>query len=288
MTDRFTVACVQNTAGREIEPNLRATTSLIREAASRGASLVCLPENATCIELDQERQVRTAYEEAEHPALPAYRALAAELGLWLLIGSLTCRASADKVANRSFLLDPAGSIIARYDKIHLFDVDLRGGERYRESKAVRSGDRAVLAPTPWGLIGMTICYDLRFPGLYRTLAKAGAWFLTIPAAFTRTTGRAHWHALIRARAIENGCFVFAPGQTGVHAAGRKTYGHSLIVDPWGEILADGGDDVGIITAEIDPAQVDQCRRMVPSLSHDRAYEGPETPLIAGGASGNRA
>ncbi|MCP4329168.1 MAG: carbon-nitrogen hydrolase family protein [Alphaproteobacteria bacterium] len=281
MSDSFIAACVQNTAGREIEPNLELTCALIREAHGRGAAFVCLPENVTAIELDDARKVARALDEKDHIAMPVYGALAAELGIWLLIGSLTCRAGADKVANRSILLDASGDVVARYDKLHLFDVDLRGGEAYRESDSVAPGDRAVLAPTPWGLLGMTVCYDLRFPQLYRTLAQAGASFLSVPSAFTRTTGRAHWHTLLQARAIETGCFVFAPAQTGTHEAGRKTYGHSLIVDPWGEILADGGEDVGVVTATIDPARVAECRRMVPSLSHDRPFAAPELPAVAG-------
>lgn len=275
MTRALTVACIQNTAGNDVADNVRATSALIRQAADGGANLVCLPENVSCIEPDQKRQLATAFAEADHPALPAYRALARDLGIHLLVGSLTCRVDAGKVANRSFMLDDSGEILARYDKLHLFDVDLRGGEMYRESATVRPGDRAVLAPTPWGPLGMTICYDVRFPALYRALAQAGARFLAIPSAFTRTTGRAHWHVLVRARAIESGCFVFAPAQTGVHAGNRKTFGHSLIVDPWGEVLADGGEEVGIITARIDVDRVDECRRMVPSLRHDRPFAMPD-------------
>ena len=281
MNDTFTVACIQNNASRVVSENIAATTDLIRQAHGMGANLVCLPENATCIEPDQARQVAQAVSEEEHPAIPAYGALAAELGIWLLAGSLTCRATPDKVANRSFLFDAEGAVVARYDKIHLFDVDLQGGESYRESNAVRPGDRAVLAPTPWGLLGMTICYDVRFAYLYRALAQAGASFLSVPAAFTVPTGTAHWHTLLRARAIETGCYVFAPAQTGTHAEGRKTYGHSLIVDPWGEVLADGGTGVGVVTAEIDPSRVAKMRRRIPALDHDRAFDGPDLPALAG-------
>jgi predicted amidohydrolase len=279
MSERFTVACVQNTAGPEIGPNVEATSTLIREAHHRGAALVCLPENVTSIVTDDARKLATSIPEENHPALPAYQGLAAELGIWLLIGSLTCRAAADKVWNRSFLLDSSGAVVGRYDKLHLFDVNLHDDEAYRESDTVAPGDRAVLAPTPWGLLGMTVCYDLRFPKLYRALAQAGASFLTVPSAFTRTTGRAHWHVLLRARAIETGCYVFAPAQTGVHSGGRKTYGHSLIVDPWGEVLADGGEGVGVVTAEIDPDLVAECRRRIPSLTHDRAFAEPTLPAI---------
>jgi predicted amidohydrolase len=219
--------------------------------------------------------MQKAEPEASHPALAAFREAAAKAGAWLLIGSIGVKVEGgERLANRSYLLDASGNIVATYDKIHMFDVDLAGGESYRESATFRPGDRAVLADTPWGLLGMTVCYDLRFPHLYRTLAQAGARFITIPAAFTRPTGSAHWHVLQRARAIETGCYIFAPAQCGEHTQGRKTYGHSLIVAPWGEVLADGGDDVGIISAEIDTAKIDEARRMVPSLQHDRPYAAP--------------
>jgi predicted amidohydrolase len=184
------------------------------------------------------------------------------------------------VVNRSLLIDAAGAIVARYDKIHLFDVDLDGGESYRESATVQPGDRPVLAPTPWGLMGLSICYDLRFAYLYRALAQAGALYLAIPAAFTYTTGSAHWHVLVRARAIETGCFVFAANQGGTHAEGKRTWGHSLIVDPWGRVLADGGEAVGFVTAEIDPAKVEEARSMVPALRHDRDIARPSLPSLA--------
>jgi len=218
------------------------------------------------------------------------REVAQEAGVWLLIGSLAVDLSREpgtagesRLANRSYLVDPRGAVVARYDKIHMFDVDLAGGESYRESNAFRPGGRAVLAETPWGALGMTVCYDLRFPHLYRALAQAGADFLAIPSAFTVPTGKAHWHVLMRARAIENGCFVFAPAQWGEHAEGRRTYGHSLIVDPWGEVLADAGEGVGIVSARIDVPAIAKARRMVPSLQHDRPFTKPELaarPLAA--------
>jgi predicted amidohydrolase len=183
--------------------------------------------------------------------------------------------SDDRLANRSFLIAPDGGIAARYDKIHMFDVELEGGESYRESNAFHPGEAAVLASLPWGVLGMTICYDLRFPHLYRALAQAGADFLSIPSAFTVPTGRAHWHVLMRARAIETGCFVFSPAQWGEHAEGRKTYGHSLIVAPWGEILAEADDGTGFITADVDPVKITESRRKVPSLSHDRPFTAPK-------------
>jgi predicted amidohydrolase len=218
--------------------------------------------------------MQKAQPEASHPALAGFREAAAKAGAWLLIGSIGVKVEGERLANRSYLIDNSGTVVAKYDKIHMFDVDLAGGESYRESATFRPGDRAVLAETPWGLLGMTICYDLRFPHLYRALAQAGAQFISIPAAFTRPTGSAHWHVLMRARAIETGCFVIAPAQCGEHAQGRKTYGHSLIVAPWGEVLADGGDDVGIVSAQIDTAKIGEVRRMVPSLQHDRPYAAP--------------
>jgi predicted amidohydrolase len=192
------------------------------------------------------------------------------------VGSLAVKLdSNDKVANRSFLLDAVGNIVASYDKIHMFDVQLPSGETYRESATFKPGETAVVAPTPWGQLGMSVCYDVRFAVLYRALAQAGASILTVPAAFTRTTGKAHWHILLRARAIETGCFVVAAAQCGTHAEGRQTFGHSLIVDPWGEVLADGGEEVGVTLARIDTARVAEVRGMVPALSHDRVFSPPK-------------
>jgi predicted amidohydrolase len=198
--------------------------------------------------------------------------LARKFGMYVHVGSLAIKISPDRAANRAFLIDPRGEIVARYDKIHMFDVDLAGGESYRESRTYRPGELAVLADLPWGRLGVTICYDLRFPALYRALAEAGATMLTIPSAFTVQTGEAHWHPLMRARAIENGCFVFAAAQCGQHESGRTTYGHSLIVDPWGRILAEGGTEPGIVTAEIDLEQVANARSRIPSLQHGRRFE----------------
>ena len=271
MSGRFSVACVQLTSAREIEPNIAAVTELVRAARKQGAELILLPENAGMLEPVSRLLREKARPEADHRALAAFRELAAETGAWLLIGSLSIAVEGGKVANRSFLVDPSGSITARYDKIHLFDVDLGQGESYRESATIAPGDQAVLAETPWGPLGMTVCYDLRFPQLYRTLAQRGALFLSIPAAFTRTTGRAHWHILQRARAIENGAYVIAPCQYGTLAGGSQCYGHSLIVDPWGRVLADGGTEEGIVLAEIDLTAVAQTRGRIPSLRHDRPF-----------------
>jgi len=290
MSRRFTAACVQFTAGPEPERNLSGVSDLIRRARDGGADLIMTPEATNFIESGKRRREK-ARRETDDPFLAGMRAVAQETGAWLLIGSLVidpgsesgAAAGEARLANRSFLLDPGGAIIGRYDKIHMFDIDLPGGESYRESNAYRPGNRAVVADTPWGRLGMTVCYDVRFPHLYRALAQAGADFLAVPSVFTVPTGSAHWHVLLRARAVESGCFVFAPAQWGEHTAGRRSYGHSLIVDPWGEILADAGEGVGIITARIDAARIAEVRRMVPSLQHDRAFTQPELasrPLAA--------
>ena len=209
--------------------------------------------------------------EETHAALAAFRALAKELRIWLHCGSLAVILPSGKVANRTYVLSPDGAVAAFYDKIHMFDVDLGNGERYMESATFEAGHEAVTVDLPWGRLGLTICYDLRFPHLYRHLAQAGADFLTVPAAFTRVTGEAHWHVLLRARAIETGCFVFAPAQTGVHAGDRKTFGHALIISPWGEILADAGTDPGVIVTDIDVAEVARARAKIPALTLDAAF-----------------
>jgi deaminated glutathione amidase len=282
MTGNFTAACVQFTAARDYEPNIRVVSDLVRRARDAGADFVLTPENTGLIEPSAKLRREKARDETGHPVLAALREVARETGVWLLIGSLAVDISGERgvpsderrLANRSYLIDSQGGIVASYDKIHMFDVDLAGGESYRESNAFRPGRRAVLAPTPWGDLGMTVCYDLRFPQLYRALARNGADFLAIPSAFTVPTGRAHWHVLLRARAIENGCFVFAPAQWGEHAGGRQTFGSSLIVDPWGGVLADAGEGVGIASARIEPARTAEARRMVPSLGHDRRFADP--------------
>lgn len=271
MSGPFRVACVQTNSARTIAENIGPVDALIRRARDAGADVVLLPENVSMLEPVGRLLREKAPAEDAHPALAAFRELAREAGVWLVIGSLAVAAGDGKVWNRSLVVDAKGEIVARYDKIHLFDVDLGGGESYRESASIVPGDRIVVVETPWGRLGLSVCYDLRFPHLYRALAKAGADFLSIPAAFTRTTGRAHWHVLQRARAIENGTFVFAPAQCGVHAEGRETYGHSLIVDPWGAVLADAGEEVGFVLAEVDPAQVAAARQRVPSLAHDRPF-----------------
>lgn len=279
MSGVFKVACAQTTTSADVAANLVHASDLVRRARDAGADFIGLPEVVNVMDLDRKALATKTTPEADDATLAAMRELARETGAWLLLGSLVVKhdAAADdsgrpKFANRSFLIGADGEIKARYDKIHMFDVDLDGGESYRESKAYEPGAQAVLADTPWAKLGMTICYDLRFPYLYRDLAHGGAGLLSIPAAFTRPTGRAHWHVLMRARAIENACYVIAPAQCGEHGGGRQTYGHSLIVDPWGEVLADGGETPGIVVAEIDMAKVEAARGKIPSLRHDRAYQ----------------
>ncbi len=268
---RFTVGCVQLTSSDDLQDNIRTASAAIRAASAEGAELILTPENTPFMSLRRSESLANAAPEESHPALLAFAELAAELGRWLLIGSSTVRLGPETCANRSVLFDPSGAVAARYDKIHMFDVEIPDGQTYRESKTFRPGREAVLAELPWGKLGMSVCYDLRFAALYRSLAQAGAAFLSVPAAFTEFTGRAHWHVLLRARAIETGCFVFAPAQCGTHAGDRRTYGHSLVVAPWGEVLADGGEAPGVVIAEIDLAKVAEARRMVPSLQHDRPF-----------------
>lgn len=268
------VALVQVNAGPEIGPNLEQAGIFVRQAAAQGAQLVCLPENVSLMAQGREKILARVKPEESHPGVPFFRDLAKETGTWIMTGTLGCLLPDGRVANRAYVIDPQGQITARYDKIHMFDVDLAGGESYRESATYRPGEQAVVAPTPWGGLGLTICYDVRFAYLYRALAKAGASIITVPAAFTVPTGRAHWHVLLRARAIETGAFILAPAQTGIHDGGRGTYGHSVIISPWGEVLADAGEEPGIILADLDLSKVEEARRMVPSLGHDRTFTGP--------------
>jgi predicted amidohydrolase len=268
---KFRVACVQLRSGDDVAENIRDAERWIRAAAKDGAQFIATPENTTLMAPDGGAKLAHSYDEAHDPALPVFADLAKDLGIWLLAGSLAIKVSDTKTANRSFLFSPDGKISARYSKVHLFDVDLPSGEKYRESNTVAGGTEAGLADTPWGKIGLSICYDIRFPQLYRAMAKKGAFAFTAPSAFTETTGKAHWHVLLRARAIENGAFMIAPAQGGLHANGRQTYGHSLIVGPWGEVLAEGGIEPGIFAAEIDPQLSVEARAKVPSLGHDREF-----------------
>tara|TARA_R110000868_G_scaffold1516_7_gene12076 strand:- start:3656 stop:4498 length:843 start_codon:yes stop_codon:yes gene_type:complete len=266
------VACVQMRSGVEIAPNIAAASDLIRDAAGQGAQLVATPEMTNLLDIRPGKARPKIVPEADDQTLAAMRSLAAELGIWVLVGSIAVTLEGeDRLANRSVLIAPDGSVRARYDKIHMFDVEVGDGQSYRESRAYRPGERAVLAETEFGKLGMTICYDVRFPHLYRKLAQAGAGILTIPAAFTRVTGEAHWHVLVRARAIETGSFIIAPAQGGKHEDGRETFGHSLIVSPWGEVLAEKADDApGVILADLDLDAVAIARRRIPSLGNDQS------------------
>jgi len=265
------VACIQTNSKSDPDINIREVSSLIRAARSNGAELITTPEVVGMLEPNREKALNKAQSENFHDVLREFRALSRDLAIWLLIGSISIKLSNGKLANRSFLINPDGQIIARYTKIHMFDVEVNDGSIYRESATYQPGTSACLARTPWGLVGLTVCYDIRFPALYRDLAKAGAKIIFIPSAFTEVTGEAHWHILQRARAIENGCFIVSAAQTGMHEQNRKTFGHSIIVDPWGNILADADKDVGFITADLDLNLVDEVRKKIPSLIHDREY-----------------
>ena len=274
MSERLRVACLQLNSGSDLPGNVATVRALAREAAGNGAQFVLTPEYAFMLD-GRGRMMRDGALPAEGgEVLAEMRALARELQVWLLLGSLTVRTEEERIANRSVLVAADGAIIASYDKIHMFDVTLPDGKIIRESSAYLPGDRAVIADTPWGKLGLTVCYDLRFPALFRALARAGASIISVPSSFQRQTGKAHWHPLLRARAIENECFILAPAMCGDHPGDRQTYGHSLIVDPWGEILADGGEVPGIVYGEIDPARVAKVRRMMPSLEHDREFLPP--------------
>lgn len=273
-------ALLQITSSDQPADNLALVEDMVREAAGQGAGFVMTPEVTNCLSASRTQQRSVLQMEADDLTLAGLRALAEELGIWLLPGSLALKTGdADgRFANRSFLISPDGAVTARYDKIHMFDVEVSATETYRESAGYRPGSRAVVADTPFAKIGMTVCYDLRFAYLYRALAQSGAEVLSVPSAFSPVTGAAHWEALLRARAIETGAYVLAPAQTGTHPASRgkqrKTYGHSMVVSPWGEVLADAGLDVGITLVDLDRAEVAQARKRIAALEHDRAFEGP--------------
>ena len=267
----FKAALVQLRTGLLPAENLVEATKLIREAATQGAQYIQTPEVTNVMQENRKALFDLLASEADDTSLKAFQALAAELKIHLHIGSLALKASPERAVNRSFLIGPSGDILASYDKIHMFDIDLENGESYRESANYQPGETAVVADLPWGRLGLTICYDLRFPALFRALAEAGASFISVPAAFTKKTGEAHWHALLRARAIENGCYILAAAQGGLHQNKRETFGHSLIVDPWGSVIAEGGTEPGIVTADIDPAKVVAVRKSIPSLQHGRRF-----------------
>jgi predicted amidohydrolase len=273
-------ALVQLNVTDNLAANLSVTLDMVRKAHAGGADIILTPECTSLLSSSRAHQRAIFRHEASDLTLAELREEVASLKVWLLIGSLgvKTRDKKGRFANRSFLIGPDGAIVARYDKIHMFDVNVSETEVYRESAAYRPGSRAVIAPTPLGVFGMTVCYDVRFPLLYRKLAQAGAQILTVPAAFNHITGVAHWETLLRARAIETGCFLLAPAQTGFHAEtngpGRRTHGHSLAISPWGEVLADGGTEPGVTFVDIDLAEVDRARARIPSLTHDRRITGP--------------
>ncbi|HWE77846.1 MAG TPA: carbon-nitrogen hydrolase family protein [Pseudolabrys sp.] len=271
-TATFKAAMIQMRSGLSPAANVDAAAALIAEAKAAGADYLQTPEMTNLLAANREQLLKTIVDEKADPSLAAFRDMARKHSLHIHLGSLAVKHSDDRASNRAFLIDPQGEIVARYDKIHMFDVDLGNGESYRESNNYAPGERAVLADLPWGRLGITICYDVRFPALYRALAEAGATLLTVPSAFTKVSGEAHWHILNRARAIENGCFVLAAAQGGKHENNRETFGHSLIIDPWGRVLAEGGTEPGVIVAEIDPAEVAKARGRIPSLQHGRRFE----------------
>jgi deaminated glutathione amidase len=275
---KFRAAAVQMRTGLDVAANVSEAERLIRQAAADGADYVLTPEMTTVLDRVRERLLAAIEPEETDPSLGRFRALATELGIHLHIGSMAIKLGSDKVANRAFVIAPDGAILARYDKIHMFDVDLGGGESYRESKLYRPGAEAVVAELPWTRLGVTVCYDVRFPPLFRALAETGATMVAVPAAFTQTTGEAHWHVLLRARAIETGSYVVAAAQGGHHEDGRETYGHSLIVDPWGRVVAEAEREPAVILAEIDPEMSLTTRRRIPALANVRDFAPPEIPV----------
>ncbi len=272
----FRVAIIQLTTSDTVSDNIDVCRQMIRQAVADGADLVATPECTHLMELNREAALAKARVESDDEGLRAFQALAAELSVWLSIGSLVIKLTKDRLVNRQYLISPKGRIHARYDKLHLFDVRLSGGEAYRESALYEAGDKALVSRTPLAVFGHSICYDVRFPGLYRDLAQAGANVLLVPAAFTKKTGKAHWHSLLKTRAIENGAYVIAAAQTGQHATGRSTFGHSLVINPWGDVLLDAGQKTGVYFADIDLTLVQKVRQALPSLQHDRDYEMVQT------------
>ncbi|MDG2243501.1 MAG: carbon-nitrogen hydrolase family protein [Rhodospirillaceae bacterium] len=269
---KFSVACLQINAGNDLRQNIDTAVEMIGKAVDEGAELILMPENVTMMEWGRKAITSKAQPECDHQGLAAFKVAAKQHSVWLHCGSLAVSLDDGRAANRTYVLDSDGEIMSRYDKIHMFDVDLGNGERYAESSTFAPGDKAVVVDLPWGRLGLTICYDLRFPTLFRDLAQGGADMIAVPSAFTQVTGGAHWHVLLRSRAIETGAFIFAPAQTGTHPSDRKTYGHALIVDPWGQVLADAGAGPGIIKADIDVAVVGKTRRKMPSLGQERPFE----------------
>ena len=277
MSSSVRIACLQTNSGNDYAANLATLSAMAREAVAGGAKFVFSAEYALMMDGSGRTMREKAQDAAGEPALSALVALSRELGVWQLVGSLTLMSDDGRMFNRSVLISDEGGVVASYDKIHMFDATLPSGTVIKESSAYRPGEHAVIAATPWGPLGMTVCYDLRFPQLYRALARGGATMLAIPSSFQRETGKAHWHVLLRARAIENASFVIAPALCGDHPGKRMTYGHSLVIDPWGEVLADGGEAPGVVYADLDLGQIEKVRGMLPSLTHDRPFAPPGTP-----------
>jgi len=279
MSSSLQVALIQTTTPATAAKGLEHITPMIRQAALKGAELILTPEGTNFLEQRKGLREQALTDEGSDVAVAGLKKLAAELKVWILIGSAIVRSGADdddRAANRSLLIDPTGQITARYDKMHVFDVDLDTSERWRESAVIRPGAEAVVADTPWGGLGLTICYDVRFAYLHRALAHGGAKIITVPAAFTRPTGESHWEVLLRARAIETGSFVLAPAQGGEHEDGRKTWGHSLVIDPWGEVVARlDHDRPAVLHATLDLSAVDRARKAIPALTHDRSFVSPQ-------------
>ena len=269
------IACLQTNSGNDFAANLATLAAMAHEAAAGGARFIFSPEYVLMMDGSGRTMRENAQDASAEPALSALTALSRELGAWHLVGSLTLRSDDGRMFNRSLLISNKGEVIASYDKIHMFDATLPSGTVIRESSAYRPGERAVITETPWGRLGMTVCYDLRFPHLYRALAQRGAVMLAVPSSFQRETGRAHWQTLLKARAIENACFVIAAAMCGDHPGKRMTYGHSLVVDPWGEVIAEGGELPGVTYADLDLSRVDAVRSMLPSLAHDRPFAPPQ-------------
>ncbi|MEM8833958.1 MAG: carbon-nitrogen hydrolase family protein [Pseudomonadota bacterium] len=277
MVDDVTVACVQMNSGPEIEENLVQAAELVKSAALQGAEFIATPENTDFIRKDPTLTLQTAMSDTEHPGVPVFSELAKSLKIWLLIGSMKIKVSETHLVNRSFLFRPTGQLLASYDKIHLFDVALQNGEKHQESDTTMSGHKAIVANTDWRKLGMSICYDLRFPYLYRTMAQKGAEMIAVPSAFTEFTGKAHWESLLRARAIETGSYIIAPAQCGSHEGGRKTHGHSMIIGPWGQVFNERQENTpGVITWKLDFLNVTKARHSVPSLMHDRQFDFYQT------------
>jgi predicted amidohydrolase len=277
----FTAALIQTCSSRDVDRNIAEIGAMIRKAATAGAQYIQTPEVTAVIETDRKRMPEVIQPEEGNRAIEAFGALARDLGVWLHIGSMAVATDGPRYANRAFLFSPDGRIAARYDKIHMFDVEIGDGQTYQESKRYAPGEKAVLLDLPWARLGLTICYDMRFPALYRALAKAGAEVIAVPSSFTVPTGKAHWHALLRARAIESQCFILAAAQAGHHECGRDTYGHSIAISPWGEILSEAdGETTGFITAKIDLEAVKEARRRVPSLQNGRPFEVVDTAKLA--------